>query len=373
MPSTARPGRFIDRTILAGVLAGLLLAGTSMAPLNAAGPVTRDRVAAHTRAGGTGGVSAAEPASQQDPAFLALKDAGRIGRRADGSFGVLAPLPVSLAPGLTTSGSLPFNLGHARKLTNAPSARLPIDWTGRVWEPKGSGGVDDRGHAYTDPNYWNFCAPGAAVVAMYYFANSYPLATGIGARTYTEPRNNGHQATTYWTATDRSSKGRGALMWMAEYVKPPVGYAWPLRGMVNWSTPYPPSTPVNRLRDALNWEASGRTRVDYFYVQAKASTLTRAMLQIDIRSDVGVARVPVIATVRTGNGTVSLPAWRKTAGVNHSIAIVGYDNIASTYTFVDTCGPGCNNTGRAAGVYTVSQATMWALLRAETDNDGILW
>ena len=362
MPSTARPGRFIDGTIMAGVLAGLLLAGTSVAPLSAAGPGARDRGTAHTRAASTGGVSATEPASQQDPAFVALKDAGRIGRRADGSFGALAPLPITLG-----------KLSHARKMSNATSARLPTDWTGRVWEPKGSGGVDDRGHAYTDPNYWNFCAPGAAVVAMYYFANSYPLATGIAAGTYTEPRNNGHQATTYWTATDSSSNGRGALMWMAEYVKPPVSYSWPLRGMVNWSTPYPPSTPVNRLRDALNWEASGRTRLNYFYVQAPASTLTRAMLQSDVRSDLGVARVPVIANVRTGNGTVSLPAWRTTGGVNHSIAIVGYDNIASTYTFVDTCGPGCNNTGRAAGVYTVSQATMWALLLAETDNDGILW
>ncbi len=59
---------------------------------------------------------------------------------------------------------------------------------------------------------------------MYYFANSYGLVTGIPAGTYTEPRNNGHQATTYWTATDSSSNGRGALMWMAEYVKPPVSY-----------------------------------------------------------------------------------------------------------------------------------------------------
>ena len=92
MPSTARPGRFIDGTILAGVLAGLVLAGTSVAPLSAAGPGARDLAAAHQRAGSTGGVSGAEPASQQDPAFVALKDAGRIGRRADGSFGVLSPL-----------------------------------------------------------------------------------------------------------------------------------------------------------------------------------------------------------------------------------------------------------------------------------------
>ena len=84
---------------------------------------------------------------------------------------MLASLPITLS-----------RLSHARKMSNATSARLPIDWTGRVWEPKGSGGVDDRGHAYTDPNYWNFCAPGAAVVAMYYFANSYGLVTGIPGR-----------------------------------------------------------------------------------------------------------------------------------------------------------------------------------------------
>lgn len=79
--------------------------------------------------------------------------------------------------------------------------------------------------------------------------------------------------------------------------------------------------------------------------------------------------------MRTGNGTVSLPEWTTANGVNHSIAIVGYNDSASppNYTFIDTCGPGCNNTGQSAGVKTVSQSIMWTLLRAETDNDGIIW
>jgi hypothetical protein len=55
------------------------------------------------------------------------------------------------------------------------------------------------------------------------------------------------------------------------------------------------------------------------------------------------------------------------------LTIVGYDDQAATYTYIDTCGPSCNNTGSPAGVYKVSQATLSALLAAETDHDGIVW
>ena len=163
---------------------------------------------------------------------MALKDAGRIGRRADGSFGVLAR---SRYP----EQAEPRAQDEQRHVSQAAD-RLDRQGLGA----QGLRRVDDRGHAYSDRNYWNFCAPGAAVVAMYYFANSHPLATGIPARTYTEPRNNGYQATTYWTATDRSSNGRGALMWMAEYVKPPVVTHGRFEG---WLTGVP-RTPLPRRR-----------------------------------------------------------------------------------------------------------------------------
>ena len=260
-------------------------------------------------------------------------------------------------------------------LSYAGKSTLLTSWTGRTWEPKGTGGVDDNNHSYTDPNYWNFCAPGAATVALYYFISSKPFVTSIAPANYTEPRNDGYLATTYWKASDTVSNGRGALMYMAEYEKPPVSYSWPLRGIVNWSNAYPTGTPVNRLRDGMNWEASGRSTLNYFYVQVPATSLTQSTLLSHVQTDVAGVGVPVIANVKTGNGSVNLPGWLKTGGVNHSIAIVGYDDTVSpaTYTFIDTCGPGCNNTNSPAGVRTVSQSTLWTLLMAETDNDGIVW
>jgi hypothetical protein len=54
-------------------------------------------------------------------------------------------------------------------------------------------------------------------------------------------------------------------------------------------------------------------------------------------------------------------------------AVVGYDDTAKTYSVMDTCGPGCNSTGLAVGVRTISQAALWTLMRAETDDDGIIW
>ena len=95
MPDAARPDRFIHLTILAGVLAGLLvcwhLRGCAQRG-GARGQAPGRRPHESRQRRGTG-VSAEEPGSQQDPAFVALKEApGPIGRRADGSFGIsLAP------------------------------------------------------------------------------------------------------------------------------------------------------------------------------------------------------------------------------------------------------------------------------------------
>lgn len=343
--SDVRRPRHPRRTLALGIFLSLLTCAV-FAPVGSAQSPTQSGVG-----GSTGGVLPAEPGSEQDPAFVALKNAGRIGPAPDGSIVVLPYAPATVA---------------------SVSAELGFGWTQYVWEPKGSGGVDDNNVSYSDPNYWNFCGPGAAAVAMYYFPKSQSLDVGIAAANYSQPRNNPYHATTYWKAIDSVSKGRGALMWMAEYEKPPVSYSWPLRGIVNWSNDYPTGTPTNRLRDGVNWEASGRTNINYFYVQATASSITQAILLSHVQSDIGISHA-TIANVRTTNGTVSLPEWTKSGAVNHSITIIGYDNTTSDYTYIDTCGPGCNNTGKAAGVYTVSQATMWTLLKAETDNDGILW
>jgi hypothetical protein len=67
--------------------------------------------------------------------------------------------------------------------------------------------------------------------------------------------------------------------------------------------------------------------------------------------------------------SVHLPNWP--ANAPHSITIVGYDDTAGTYTYVDTCGPHCSGGGTAGSVYTVSQSTMYSLIHSHPE--GIVW
>lgn len=141
------------------------------------------------------------------------------------------------------------------------SAQLSTTWTGKVWEPKGSGSSDDLGHGYTDPNYWNFCGPGSAAVTLYYWSNSYSLVTGILPAYYQEPHwpVGGYHANTYWKATDSVANWRGAIMYLAEtLLLTPDQYTWTYPGMIDWTDTYPNNgTPIDREVDGLNWVASG--------------------------------------------------------------------------------------------------------------------
>ena len=136
---------------------------------------------------------------------------------------------------------------------------------------------------------------------------------------------------------------------------------------------------MDRIRDALNWEISGETSQSTTSVTGPyawtpyTSSLTQSALHTDVQRDVAGSGVPLVASVAASSGRYHLPNWGKRGSVNHSITIVGYDDAKGTYTYIDTCGPGCNNSGAAAGVYAVSQQTLWALLGAEADHDGIIW
>jgi hypothetical protein len=306
----------------------------------------------------TGGVLPPEPGSGQDQAFVIAKEQGRVRVHPDGRVEILSTAPA---------------------VTYPSSVQLDTTWTGKVWEPQGSG-TDDAGISYTDNNYWNFCGPGATAVALWYWTTyGRPWVTGIKTQAYTEP--NGAQVATTWAATDSVSKGRGAIMYLAEYEipAPDVG-VWSYPGVIDWTSSYPnDGTPVNRIRDALNWEISGRTTISPssggpYILTPYTSSLTQSVLHADVLLDLASKPgVPLIANVATSSGRYHLPNWGKRGSVNHSITIVGYDDAKGTYTYIDTCGPGCNNSGNPAGVYTVSQQTLWALLGAETDHDGIIW
>ncbi len=281
--------------------------------------------------------------------------------------------------------------GKATVLATAPLAALAapvskiLDTTviKKIWEPKGSGATDNNGKAYTDLNYWNLCAPGGVAVALYCWSASRSLVTGIAGDSYTEP-NTAYQtyssgnwyATTFWWGSDSVSNGRGLIMYLA-YVLKPTGRTWAYGGIFDWSklpNQVGYGTPQNRVVDALNWEASGRTSLSYFYVWVKASALTSDGFHYRVVTDISTQGVPVLVAARTSNGTQHLPQWSASGSkVNHTVAVVGYDDTAKTYSVMDTCGPGCNSSGLSVGVRTISQSALWTLVLAETDDDGIIW
>jgi hypothetical protein len=144
--------------------------------------------------------------------------------------------------------------------------------------------------------------------------------------------------------------------------------------MIDWTT-RPAATYVANLTAGVNWEASGGSKLDYFYAAVPASSLSQADLQVFVHTDIHYG-VPVIIAARTSNGTYALPYWNvesTSRAVNHFVTIVGYDDTAGTYSVMDTCGTTCNDKNVRAGVKSMSQAAVFALIMAESDDDGVIW
>jgi hypothetical protein len=293
---------------------------------------------------------------QQDSSFIAAKIGGRVARDSNGAAVVLAQAP---------------------ELTFPASATLATSWSGLMQEPPRTG-TDDRGVAYTDYNYSGFCGAGAAAVMLYYWPASHGAVT-TRSGTFVEPVDLGtnRHASTYWKAEGAGGYGRGMILSLAEaeWPMPDRGLPWwPQPGLMNWSAS-PPSTNVANLTDAVNWEASGGSRLDYFYVAVRASEMDQTDLRTFVHSDIHDG-VPVIVAARTSDGTYALPYWNvksTSRAVNHFVTIVGYDDTAGTYSVMDTCGTTCNDKNTRAGVKTMSQAALYALIVAESDNDGVIW
>ncbi len=293
---------------------------------------------------------------QQDPAFVAAKSEGRVARNSSGQAVVLAQAP---------------------ELTFPAAASLDTSWSGLIQEPPRTG-TDDRGVAYTDYNYASLCGAGAAAVTLYYWPASTAAVT-TRAGSFTEPVNwaSPYHATTYWQATGPNGYGRGMILYLSEVLWPAPDKGqpwWQLPGLIDW-TVRPVATNVANLADGLNWEASGGTRLDYFYVAVPAASLRQADLQAFVHADIHYG-VPVIIAARTSDGTYALPNWNvkpASRAVNHFITIVGYDDTAGTYSVMDTCGTTCNDKNTRGGVRTLSQAAAYALILAESDGDGAIW
>jgi hypothetical protein len=306
------------------------------------------------------GVAPIDPTWRQDPAFVQAKNEGRIVISSTGQASILTKAPL-VAPSIPGSYS------------------LDVSWTNSIAEPAGVG-TDDAGNGYTDKNYWNFCGAGATTVALWYWPNS-KGAVLYDSGYFTEPKNwgSGWYATTYWTTRVH---GRGFIMLAAEEERPtpripPGAGTWPYPGIMDWSQA-PGSlnygTPINRIVDALNWEASGHAGILYFYVRVPAPVSSSSLLSY-VHSDIGTGHVPVVVDALTWTSSaVHLPNWKSgSLQVNHSVTIVGYNDTTQMYTVMDTCSGACNNTGRGAGTGTISYANLATLVNAESDGDGIVW
>ncbi len=326
------------RVITAAAIGGLVLAAL---PSGARGTEPDAR---GTAQGATGGAAppgvVGKSTLAQDPTWVAAKAAHRVRRTAAGSLVVAPDAPVPALPIVK---------------------RLVTTDTQLVVEPPGSG-IDDRGVRFIDANYWNFCAPGGATVAAYYFGSW--RVTSRAAAYYVEPYGP-KRVRTYWASADSVSgyatKGRSFLMYMAEWVFPP---GWATPGLDEFSY-YPTlGATLADTRDAINWEISGHSAgwaTWYYAVQpTDGSRWSEARLHADVAWDVGYDNVPVVAAVNTAY----LPNWSRSVG--HSIAIIGYDDIAKTYSYLDTCGRACNGSAgnRNGGVYTVSQRALYLAIAA---------
>jgi hypothetical protein len=217
-----------------------------------------------------------------------------------------------------------------------------------IVEPPGSGD-DDRGHAYTDRNYWNFCGPGAVTAGLSYFTSH---VTTWPAGVFTEPYGP-HKSSTFWASSGDGTVGRAYLMHIAEQVKPPD---FTRAGLAHFATYPTTGASLADSRDVLNWEGSGHNSrwATCFYQVVPASGLSSATLHHDIKRDIYGGHA-VLATV----DTAFLPNWSRSLG--HSILVIGYDDNAGTYAYVDTCGHRCNGSGQSTngGVWHVSQTNLY--------------
>lgn len=244
----------------------------------------------------------------------------------------------------------------------APDAALPpgmLDTSvvSQIVEPEGDG-KDDASHSFTDKNYWNFCMPGAATVALYYFLPSNVTAWPAG--NFREPSNAPSSipsAGTYWEPDEKvngyHTYGRAYLMYLAEQVKPP---SYAAAGMASF-TSYPTTgATLVDVRDAMNWEASGHASnyASFFYSIVSSKGLTTTTLHADVKKTIDGGHA-VVAAVDTGY----LPNWSRS--LSHAITIVGYDDAATTYKYTDTCGTHCNGSSKSknGGVWTIAQTALF--------------
>lgn len=274
----------------------------------------------------------------------------------------------------------------------------------------GGGSYDDTYTAYNDSGYWFMCGPGAADVATF----DWPLPPNDSNHTESDPLSGKNAtATTTWDGTDVDGtiRVRGYLMYLAFQIHPPT---WQNAGMLpqstyllhkyNYDNKYPLAngnygSMLQFVQDATNYAASGENNsnwASYFYTTQWNSACYNSnhniypanlynALHADIQADVAGSGVPVVVEVPLNY----LPNSVGNNGVNHFVAIVGYDDNAGTYSYIDTCkgythcdayynGTTWVTAQDSPDVHTVSQSQLAAGVNAigtnqETGDGGWVW
>lgn len=221
-----------------------------------------------------------------------------------------------------------------------------------------------KGSYYTDEFNWYDCGPGAAAMAMWFWA----AAPFPGAGTYRDPH-----SSLYWLTTN----GRPDIMHIAYGINPPNS-GWTTPGVMTYGT-YPSADTNNTDEEiGMNYEASGESSnwETYYYVLVNPGNLTASALLSDIEYDTYTYSVPPVVSVNDAD----LPDWNNSGsrGGSHDVAILGYNNSNGTYTYYETCGQGpaaCETSGY--GIHTVSQSQLYAGIENDiqkgNNEGGLIW
>lgn len=255
-------------------------------------------------------------------------------------------------------------LGKVTPLTYPSSFTLPITQT--FEEPLAWGNQDSpsgvgKGAYYTDEYHWYDCGPGAAAVAMWLWPNA-PFPS---AGNYNDPH-----SSLYWLAND----GRPDIMHIAYGINPPNS-GWTSPGVMTYGA-YPHADTANPDElIGMNYEASGESSnwQNYFYTAVLPKNLSAPYLLGDIEYDTYTDGVPPVVSVYDAD----LPDWKHSGyqGGSHDIAILGYDNSNSTYTYYETCGStsaGCETSGYGT-TYTISQSELYTAIENDNGNGALIW
>ncbi|MEA2622172.1 MAG: hypothetical protein QOH61_1082 [Chloroflexota bacterium] len=319
-------------------------------------------VPAIARAPGMGGATAGHPRREATPHPAERPATGRasLPSRHPGS------APATGSAGVSNNGTASgASLDDIFDVWTADNTQLNTSVTGKIVEPHGGTAFDDRHNSYTDSNYWNFCTAGAATVAAYYWITD--AVINRPGQNYTE-QYGPHKSTTYWRSSDTgtsadtgnlyATKGRGYLMYLAEYTKPP---AFSRPGILDFSTYQTSGGNIGDAALALNWEIFGNQ--NFFWQLYRVPGTSKSSFIASVENDLFDQGTPTLVALNTYiSSTTRLPNWTHSLG--HAIAIVGYNNTTSEFTYIDTCGRACNGSAgnHNGGTYTISFSKMYTLM-----------